>query len=115
MFVCTLTFLRVFFLTCFNLTGSVKLSPNVKTVNWLPQNDILGHEKTKLFITHAGANGLAEAAYHGVPMICSPFFGDQIENAQFANDAGIAEVLSVNEATSEQLASLLTKVMNTKR
>ncbi len=27
---------------------------NVMAVDWLPQNDLLGHNKTKLFVTHAG-------------------------------------------------------------
>jgi glucuronosyltransferase len=92
-----------------------KLSPNIKTVKWLPQNDILGHVKTKLFITHAGANGMAEAAYHGVPMICSPFFGDQTDNSQFAKDVGIGEILSVKTATTEQLVSLLNRMISEKR
>ena len=32
---------------------------------WVPQNDILGHPKLKLFITHGGNNGQYEALYHG--------------------------------------------------
>jgi glucuronosyltransferase len=101
---------------CFSL-GSFKgkLSPNIKTVKWLPQNDILGHVKTKLFITHAGANGLAEAAYHGVPMICSPFFGDQHDNSRFVQYDGLGEILPVGHATAEQLVSLINQVINEKR
>ena len=57
------------------------LGDNVKVSSWLPQNDILGHPKTRLFIGHAGMNGMLEAAYHGVPMICVPFFGDQFDNS----------------------------------
>ena len=30
---------------------------NVKFMTWLPQNDLLAHNKTKLFITHGGLNG----------------------------------------------------------
>ncbi|CAH1793282.1 unnamed protein product [Owenia fusiformis] len=55
---------------------------NVKTVAWLPQNDLLGHPKTRLFITHCGNNGQTEALYHGVPMIGLPIFGDQPYNAK---------------------------------
>lgn len=54
---------------------------NVKLQSWLPQNDILGHEKTKLFITHCGNNGQYEALYHGVPMIGFPLFAEQGKNS----------------------------------
>jgi len=92
-----------------------KLSSNIKTVTWLPQNDILGHPKTRLFITHSGINGVAESAYHGVPMICSPFFGDQMDNSQRMKDHGMAEIMPVRKATSEQLVQVLKKVLNDKR
>lgn len=54
---------------------------NVKFLHWIPQNDLLGHPKTKLFITHSGANGQFEALYHGVPMIAMPSFAEQTYNA----------------------------------
>ncbi|XP_031553529.1 UDP-glucuronosyltransferase 2B7-like [Actinia tenebrosa] len=92
-----------------------KLSPNVITQKWLPQNDILGHKKTRLFITHGGANGLAEASYHGVPMICSPFFGDQQDNGRFIKSDGLGEVLSVAKATTDQLVSLINQVIYEER
>ncbi|RDD45845.1 UDP-glucuronosyltransferase 2B14 [Trichoplax sp. H2] len=38
-------------------------------LSWVPQNDILGHKKLDLFITHCGSNGIYEGAYHGVPML----------------------------------------------
>ena len=60
---------------------SSTIGSNVKVSSWLPQNDVLGHLKTRPFIGHAGMNGILEAAYHGVPMICVPFSGDQFDNA----------------------------------
>ena len=77
----------------------------------MPQNDVLGHPKTRLFIGHAGLNGMFESIYHGVPMILSPFFGDQFDNARFAKDAGFAEVLPVKKATAEELISVIHKVL----
>ena len=81
----------------------------------MPQNDILGHPKTRLFIGHAGLNGILESIYHGVPMICSPFFGDQFDNAQAARDAGFAEVLQLGKATAEQLVSVINTVLTDPR
>lgn len=49
-------------------------SSNILYKNWLPQDDILAHPNTKLFITHAGKGGITEAQYHGVPMVALPIF-----------------------------------------
>ncbi|XP_054754983.2 UDP-glucuronosyltransferase 2C1-like [Lytechinus pictus] len=57
------------------------LPSNIKALPWLPQNDLLGHPKTRLFIYHGGNNGFYEAVYHGVPTIVLPFFGDQLDTA----------------------------------
>ena len=91
------------------------MSDNVKLLSWLPQNDILGHPKTRLFIGHAGVNGILESSYHGVPMICSPFFGDQFRNAQTAKQAGFAEVLNLDTTSSEEFVSLIQKVLTQTR
>ena len=58
------------------------LPSNMKVMSWLPQNDILGHPKTKLFITHCGNNGQMEALYHGVPMIGFPMWTDQLPSIE---------------------------------
>ena len=56
-------------------------APNIKFVSWAPQNDVLGHPSVKAFISHGGSNSMYEAAFHGVPLVCIPFFGDQPDNA----------------------------------
>ena len=84
----------------------------MKLLSWLPQNDILGHPKTRLFIGHAGLNGIFESTYHGVPMICSPFFGDQFVNAQVAKRAGFAEIVDLETTSAEDFVSLIHKVLN---
>ena len=58
------------------------LPKRIQLLSWLPQNDLLGHPNTKLFITHGGANGGNEALYHGVPMIVLPVFAEQPYNAK---------------------------------
>ncbi|XP_078356215.1 LOW QUALITY PROTEIN: UDP-glucuronosyltransferase 2B20-like, partial [Oculina patagonica] len=92
-------------------TSKISVSDNVKLLSWLPQNDILGHPKTRLFIGHAGINGLLESTYHGVPMICSPFFGDQFYNAWNAKQVGFAEVVDLEKTSAEEFASLIHKVL----
>ncbi|XP_001629264.2 2-hydroxyacylsphingosine 1-beta-galactosyltransferase isoform X1 [Nematostella vectensis] len=87
------------------------VSDNVKLVEWMPQNDILGHNKTRLFITHAGAHGMAEAGYHGVPVVAMPIFTDQPDNARMLSDVGMGVVLDINTATSEDVISAVTEVI----
>ena len=62
----------------YSLEGNVVNIPdNILLLKWVPQNDILGHPKTKLFITHGGNNGQNEGVYHGVPMLVMPISIDQ--------------------------------------
>ena len=96
-------------------TSKVSVSDNVKVSSWLPQNDILGHPKTRLFIGHAGLNGIFESTYHGVPMICSPFFGDQFVNAQIAKQAGFAEIVDLDVTSAEDFVSLIHKMLTQPR
>ena len=65
----------------YNLEKVGKVSPHIKFVSWLPQNDLLGHRMIKLFVTHGGANSQTESLYHGVPMLTFPFFAEQHYNA----------------------------------
>ncbi|KAM4808359.1 UDP-glucuronosyltransferase 3A1-like [Rhinophrynus dorsalis] len=58
----------------------LELAPNVKIMDWISQNDLLGHPKARLLVTHGGLNSLMEAVYHGVPVVGIPLFGDQFDN-----------------------------------
>ncbi len=42
---------------------------NVKLVKWLPQQDILGHQNTRLFVTHGGLNSFQETLRHQKPAV----------------------------------------------
>ena len=107
-----LTQINIFLLTG---TSKVSVSDNVKLLSWLPQNDILGHPKTRLFVGHAGLNGILESTYHGVPMICSPFFGDQFDNARIAKHGGFGEVVDLDTTSAEDFVSLIHKVLTQPR
>ncbi|XP_016084743.1 UDP-glucuronosyltransferase 2A1-like isoform X3 [Sinocyclocheilus grahami] len=88
------------------------LAPNTKIYDWIPQNDLLGHPKTKAFITHGGTNGLYEAIYHGVPMVGLPLFADQPDNLMHMKTKGAAVVLDINKMQSEDLVDALKTVLN---
>ncbi|XP_072017474.1 UDP-glucuronosyltransferase 2C1-like [Amphiura filiformis] len=58
------------------------LGSNIKIMKWIPQNDLLGHAKTRLYIGHGGLNGVYEALHNAVPMILMPVLApDQKDTA----------------------------------
>ncbi|XP_067351500.1 UDP-glucuronosyltransferase 2C1-like isoform X1 [Channa argus] len=71
------------------------LGNNTLIVDWMPQNDLLGHPKTKLFVAHGGTNGVQEAVYHGVPVVGLPIFFDQYDNLLRLKERGGAKLLEI--------------------
>jgi len=85
---------------------------NVKLSKWLPQNDLLGHPKTKLFITHGGNNGQMEAVFHGVPMVTVPVFGDQFYNGERVAAHKFGHVVDYRTMTSEALYDAMHSILS---
>ncbi|XP_042107415.1 UDP-glucuronosyltransferase 2C1-like isoform X2 [Ovis aries] len=88
------------------------LGANTRLYEWIPQNDLLGHPKTRAFITHCGTNGIYEAIYHGVPMVGIPVFGDQHDNVVRMKAKGAAVEVDLQRMTSEDLLNALKAVIN---
>ncbi len=88
------------------------VAENIKLLQWLPQQDLLGHNKTVLFITHCGANGQFEALYHSVPMISIPLFAEQHYNAKRAEYKGFSKTADVMKFTPEELIKDINEVIN---
>lgn len=51
---------------------------NVLIRKWMQQREILCHPNVRVFLTHGGSMGAAEALHCGVPTIITPFYGDQV-------------------------------------
>ncbi|KAF7663470.1 hypothetical protein LDENG_00210600 [Lucifuga dentata] len=88
------------------------LGANTRIYDWIPQNDLLGHPKTKAFITHGGTNGIYEAIYHGVPMVGIPLFADQPDNMVHVKGKGAAISMEFNFMKTEDLRDAITAVIN---
>uniref|UniRef100_A0A3P9LW19 UDP-glucuronosyltransferase n=1 Tax=Oryzias latipes TaxID=8090 RepID=A0A3P9LW19_ORYLA len=88
------------------------LGSNTMLVKWLPQNDILGHPKTRLFVTHGGTNGLYEAIFHGVPILGIPLIFDQHDNLVRMEAHGVAEIIDITAMDVQSLTNSLKNLLD---
>ena len=93
-----------------NISG---LSSNVLHRSWIPQNDLLGDSRTRLFITHCGQSATLETILHGVPVIALPIGTDQHRNAErLCEQLGMGIILDVHRLTSKQLEEAILEEIN---
>ncbi|XP_061445241.1 UDP-glucuronosyltransferase 2C1-like isoform X2 [Rhineura floridana] len=88
------------------------LGANTRLYDWIPQNDLLGHPKTKAFITHGGTNGIYEAIYHGIPMVGIPMFAEQPDNVAHMKAKGVAVQLDIHRMKTEDLVDAVNTVIH---
>ncbi|KAM3616738.1 uncharacterized protein V6R79_022432 [Siganus canaliculatus] len=87
------------------------LGNNTLLLDWLPQNDLLGHPKTRVFVAHGGTNGLQEAIYHGVPLVGMPLMFDQQDNFFRMKARGVAKVLDIATVNRDSFLDALKGVL----
>jgi len=91
------------------------LATNIKVQEWLPQNDLLAHKDIKAFVSHVGHNSLYESAYHGVPLLAFPLFGDQQSNAKKVEHVGIGLAVDYKSFNAQQLVETIEHVISEPR
>jgi hypothetical protein len=93
---------------------SIKNVPkNVLLLDWVPQNDLLGHTKVKAFITHGGLNSILESLYHAKPLIVFGTSIDQVNGAVMVEYRKYGKAITSNsDITNENLIRLISLVMN---
>lgn len=89
------------------------LGNNTLLVKWLPQNDLLGHPKTRVFVAHGGTNGMYEAIYHGIPVLGLPLLFDQFDNLHRLKVRGAARVVEAKSLTKEDFLQALKDILET--
>lgn len=55
-------------------------------VEWAPQKEVLANDAVGGFWSHCGWNSTLESICEGIPMLCSPFSGDQNVNRRYVCD-----------------------------
>ncbi|XP_053692404.1 UDP-glycosyltransferase UGT5-like [Sabethes cyaneus] len=85
---------------------------NVHIRKWLPQREILCHPKVRVFMSHGGLLGSSEAAYCGVPVVATPMYGDQFNNAAALEHRGMAFVMPYSKFTQETVSESLRKALD---
>ncbi|XP_008837929.1 UDP-glucuronosyltransferase 2B1-like [Nannospalax galili] len=88
------------------------LGSNTRLYKWMPQNDLLGHPKTKAFVAHGGTNGMYETIYHGIPVVGIPLFADQHDNIARMVAKGAAVRLDYSTLSTTDLLTALRTVIN---
>ncbi|XP_061701698.1 UDP-glucuronosyltransferase 2B20-like isoform X2 [Syngnathoides biaculeatus] len=88
------------------------LGNNTLLLDWLPQNDLLGHPKTKVFVTHGGTNGIYEAIYHSVPILGIPLIFDQHDNMVRLKARGAAEFVDVAALDVDSFTASLRNILD---
>ncbi|PUZ77698.1 hypothetical protein GQ55_1G394200 [Panicum hallii var. hallii] len=81
-------------------------------LNWCPQEEVLSHPSTGLFLTHSGWNSTLESICAGVPMICWPFFAEQMTNCRYACAKWDIGLEIDNNVTKEEVARLVEEAMD---
>ncbi|KIH62929.1 hypothetical protein ANCDUO_06780, partial [Ancylostoma duodenale] len=92
--------------------NTVSVASHVMLSKWIPQNDLLLHNKTVLFLSHGGLKSVKEAACSGTPSLFMPMFAEQMRNAWLAKNKGYAEILNKFELSYDYLEKNIRKVLN---
>jgi len=85
------------------------LPGNVQIVPYVPQFKLL--ERTHVFVSHGGANSVAEALYHGVPLLIIPLAADQPLQAHFVKQANAGITLDRNAVSVSLVQQALTELL----
>lgn len=76
---------------------------------------MIGDPRLRLFITHGGLLSTMESAYHGVPVLGMPVFGDQQSNMVAVEREGWGRVLLWEQLTPSALEDMINHVMTSPR
>lgn len=80
-------------------------------VGWCDQEAVLGHRATGAFLSHCGWNSTVESLAAGVPMLCWPFFSEQVTNCRYACEEWGVGVEMARDAGRREVEAAVREVM----
>uniref|UniRef100_A0A8R1EIJ8 glucuronosyltransferase n=2 Tax=Caenorhabditis japonica TaxID=281687 RepID=A0A8R1EIJ8_CAEJA len=87
------------------------LGKHVKTSSWVPQNQILHHKNTVMFVSHGGLKSTKEAICSATPTIFVPMFGEQTRNAWLIKENGFGRIVSKFNVNAKELGTHMREVL----
>lgn len=91
------------------LAASWPAREGVRVVAYAPQLALL--PRTRVLVTHGGANSVMEALAHGVPLLVSPICNDQPHNARFVAEAGAGAACDLAVADVDEVRGALSRLV----
>ncbi|XP_039124180.1 7-deoxyloganetin glucosyltransferase-like [Dioscorea cayenensis subsp. rotundata] len=81
--------------------------------SWCSQEQVLKHPSIGGFLTHCGWNSILESVCGGVPVICWPFFAEQLTNCRYlcTDQWGMGMEID-NNVKREEVEKLIKELMN---
>jgi glucuronosyltransferase len=80
--------------------------------SWASQFMTLQEPKVALAILHCGLNGVQEALYNAVPVLCIPIGADQYDIASKIEQQGFGLYITENQITLENLENTVDKILD---
>ncbi|XP_065847217.1 7-deoxyloganetin glucosyltransferase-like [Euphorbia lathyris] len=80
--------------------------------SWCQQEEVLSHFAIGGFLTHAGWNSTLESLCGGVPVICWPFFAEQVTNSWFCRNKWGMGMEIGHDVSRNEIEKLVNELMN---
>ncbi|KRX27144.1 UDP-glucuronosyltransferase 2B1, partial [Trichinella nelsoni] len=88
---------------------------NVNLTQYLPQVDLLGVRKTRMLISHGGAQSIMEAVHAGVPVLGIPLVSPTYQTLRKLEARGMALILDKSNLTAQNLLTAILAVLHNKK
>ncbi|CAG0880684.1 unnamed protein product, partial [Darwinula stevensoni] len=88
-----------------------ELPGNMRVEPWLSMMDVLGHPKTRVFISQCGGGSVMESLYNGVPIVGIPLFGDHFEMCSLLRRRGLGHTLNKANVDAHVLSKMIVNIL----
>ncbi|KXN72688.1 glycosyltransferase family 1 protein [Conidiobolus coronatus NRRL 28638] len=86
--------------------------PYFKIAGFVPQEAILEHESTKLFVSHGGLESMFETVFTQTPVLVMPFSDDQPANAQLVVENNLGGMIDKNIDSPAQMYQEIKRIIS---